>query len=118
MRNIATLLRNLHTTHDPIKEGWDVFDVNSSGALEIEAVNESDKFDDDDMAATNHVIRAALEGDPHALRGLLILMARIAEPVIDEAIRINSEGIPRRLSPFSVLLPSAAAATASMAVAE
>jgi hypothetical protein len=69
------------------------------------------------MKATSHVIKQALAGDVNAMRGLLIIMAKIAEPVIAEAIRINSEQLHQRCEPFNVLISYPASATASMAVA-
>ena len=115
LRNIATLIKDMHTTHAPLKEGWDVFKVNGSGVLEIEAVTESNKFKGDDGLATKHVLEKALKGDPHAMRALLILMAEIAEPVIDEAIR-RMPHEPDLHTPFSALIGHPAAGTASRAV--
>lgn len=86
MKNIATqLLKDLRCTHTPLEQGWDIFDVDSTGVLEIEAVSEANVFGDDDMKATNHVIKKAIEGDVDALKALLIIMATIAEPVITQA---------------------------------
>lgn len=90
MKNIATtVLKNLTRDHDALKEGWDVFNVDSTGVLDIEAVNEADIFKTD-LRATDHVINRAAAGDVEALKALLIILATIAEPVIEQAYRAGA----------------------------
>ena len=43
------------------RQGWDVFDYDGTGLLEINKLDESDRFDDDD-AALRHVIEQASRG--------------------------------------------------------
>lgn len=108
--NIARVCATWSTTHDPDAVGYDLFTLGDD-AIEIEAVDEVGHFADDD-AATAACLAAAESGDPAALRTLVILLARIAAPVIDAAERIPRE-TPGDLQ---VTIPAFVVATASRAI--
>jgi hypothetical protein len=113
LKNIATALKDIRTRHDADKEGWDIFE-SSDDNLEIQAIDGAGVFKDD-SEATQHVIEAAKGGNVDALRAMVVLLAHIAEPVIDEAIRLMNGGEAKRLDPFPITIPDPSCSTASMA---
>ena len=60
-------------------EGWDMFDYDSSGALQLQSLDESDKFPNDDEAL-EHVRHRASKGDE--LCQLAMELDRYFEPII------------------------------------
>jgi hypothetical protein len=114
LRNVATALKDIRTRHDADKEGWDIFESSDDG-LEIQAIDGAGVFKDD-SEATQHVIEAAKGGNVNALRAMVVLLAHIAEPVIDGAIRIQTRsGKVQRLATYMVTIPEPSCSTASMA---
>jgi hypothetical protein len=95
--------------------GWDIFELDGLGVLEIEADAEAGKFKDD-MEATAEVIRKAKAGDPVALRALVHLFAVIARPVIEAAKKRPMRSCDKPLQDLTVVISGRVADTAARAV--
>lgn len=78
------------TGHDRI--GWDVFDLNSTGVLEIEHIDEDSEKPNGfrtDKEAAHHVTRVAAENSPPEALALLHLFSKVLADVIRDAQEIS-----------------------------
>lgn len=60
-------------------QGWDMFDYDQTGALQIQSIDDSDKFANDDEALA-HIAQRARKGDE--LCQLAMELDRYFEPII------------------------------------
>ncbi len=62
------------------KEGWDIFDNDSTGVLEIQRLDDADNFENDGAAA-HHVKVKAVSGSVLHLQALVALASAIVVPI-------------------------------------
>jgi hypothetical protein len=61
-----------------VAEGWEIFDIDSTGVLEIERDDESGKFKNDN-AARAFVAKKAAKGSPLHLKALCVIAKNITD---------------------------------------